>query len=379
MISNLSHEPVKKEDKWDKLIGIILKLNIKQKIYNNNKILSQKDKETIKSLKDNSQKDIIIKNALRSYLTGDSEDDKTLTIEELIGNIIPDSKKRFDALKLCGISTECRFDETIPKLIDALGIPSGVLDIPKGITHELKKAEELINRAESAVKNNDGTILTGACVDIFKILEKIFQELLYIYTSWRFNDNSSETLFTVWVKDKKYQDSLRNDQVTLGTFKNIFNDIDNFIKEDDKERKIFVDKFGRENLIFRLESVKKKYDVQLPDFIIIDYESLSATIKDRNVIIHYKPGIEVDGLKVINKVYEFIKYLKEENIFPIAITQKSYARDFNDNLSIEYLDESNKINTHKYAKKPLEFKCEYYRLKTYPEAKYIKKGYWRKV
>lgn len=224
-------------------------------------------------------------------------------------------------------------EQVINRITRELGFKDISVQPPKGITYFLNKAWTSISRAEEHPKDKDQ--VNGACVNIFRSLEKIFKETLYVYAYWRFkcelqytglsieqkrdipvlrrvdsisvSENKFEThtqehqaiddiqnqddfedeftgkFFTKWIVQNRLKEKIKNDRVTLGDYRTIFYDIDKLIHEEDVERNRFFNGFRRSFLLMPI-STNNYIDIPLPD--TLNYTELRNSIKGRNVIIH---------------------------------------------------------------------------------------------
>lgn len=362
-----SHELSKINNPWERLEKLLLKcLN---------------DKEIIEITKKYGQDDVNTKNKsdlenwLRTHIRFEGKAEET-NHEEVIKKFIV-GKERYVAAKYVGMTEkECKTyesNELVPIISQKLGFES-LLKIPEGMTQFVKKAHEYVERAEKSPL--DDTVIRGSTLEIFQLLERIFQELLYAYASWRFKDNPFDTLFTKWITKSKTQDILKSGKPTLGTFnKHIFEKIDNLIQNDDNEKDYFVNSLGRDYLLIR-NFEKDDFDIVLLEST--NYNDLRVIIENRNAMIHYSDGTDVNALETIKKACKFIEYLRKEYIFPQVVTQKYCIQYYDQTTRIGLLPDSGKL-FYEQVEESLEFNCEYYYMRTSPERTFIKRSDWKEV
>jgi hypothetical protein len=260
--------------------------------------------------------------------------------------------------------------ELIPIIIDRLGLPSRFTNLSEGIMHFQTAASELRSRAEKS--RLDPVIVKGVCVGIFQLLERIFYELLFVYATWRFSNHPSETFMSKWGSKihASLCERLKKGTATLGSLQAVFREIDIVIQQrDDGEKKLFVKTFGREYLLVPL-SERDRLTPQLPD--IPHYGNLELTIQERNAIIHDTRGKSVSALETIGKVCEMIEHLRANQIFPDVGIQRCSTMYYDGTIRAGLRGEDGNIFWTS-VEQPLEFGCEYYVLRTYPGATFIKR------
>lgn len=278
---------------------------------------------------------------------------------------------RKDAAKHLGIPKKERDDYYDEDIISVIGDEIGFSDIslkpPEGLTQFMDEAEDSIKIADKYP--DDVRRVSGSCLIIFRLLERIFKELIYIYDFWSSSRDSNNTLFGEWYKNSEYRKRLRKNRMTLGGFKKMFHEFDELIAKDKNKAECFFNTLGRPYLLIPIDQ-DVRFKLPLPD--VADYTKLENSIKDRNGIIHWNPHEDVDALSTMKDYFMFMKHLKSEKIFPKLMIQKYYTKYYYGTIRSRMYGENGK-SFNLIREKPFDFKCEYYSLETSTGHKYIKR------
>jgi hypothetical protein len=216
-----------------------------------------------------------------------------------------------------------RFDRD--QLAEAIGeiLSLPPLRCPSGLTQLIEKVivreEKIATQLQQDAPNID--LIRGCIVTVFRILERVFRELLEFYLRWRFGDDKSQ--FGLWLTDAKCLNDWNRGRVTLGTYRTIFIKIEEMFNSTPDEVEKLEKDFGRTFLINPPRGTRLQSLSVLPDKLRDYLNEIQVSIQQRNAIIHWTGeggGQSINLLEAVKRIKEFLNYLSSEWIFPQIIT-----------------------------------------------------------